>query len=84
MSDVWRLGMEREDLGHPAPFPVSLPKRALIATGARTVIDPFAGSGTTLRAALDLGRRAIGIELEERFCEIARHRLGQTVLDLQA
>jgi site-specific DNA-methyltransferase (adenine-specific) len=84
MSDMWRLGMEREDLGHPAPFPASLPKKALLATGARTVIDPFCGSGSTLRAALDLGRRAVGIELEERFCEIARRRLAQGVLDLAA
>jgi site-specific DNA-methyltransferase (adenine-specific) len=81
MSDVWRLGMEHADLGHPAPFPVSLPKRALAATGAQTVLDPFAGSGTTLRAAKDLGRKAIGIELEERYCEIAAKRCAQEVLD---
>jgi site-specific DNA-methyltransferase (adenine-specific) len=82
MGDVWRLGMEREDLGHPAPFPLSLPTKALVATGAGVVLDPFMGSGTTLRAAKDLGRRAVGIELDERYCEIAARRMGQEVLCL--
>jgi DNA modification methylase len=82
-SDVWRLGMnhDRAVEDHPAPFPVSLPARAIATSGARSVIDPFMGSGTTLRAAKDAGVRAVGIEKSERYCEIAARRLAQGALD---
>ena len=68
---------------HPTQKPVELIKWCLsLAPAASTILDPFMGSGTTLRAAKDLGRKCIGIEIEERYCEIAAKRLAQEVLNL--
>jgi site-specific DNA-methyltransferase (adenine-specific) len=80
-SDVWPIRPDMGNNEHPAPFPLQLPTTAIAATSARVVLDPFMGSGTTLRAAKDLGRRAIGVELDERYCEIAAKRMGQEALD---
>lgn len=80
-GDVWRIS-QRPDKEHPAPFPKELAARALESTKHGPVLDPFMGSGTTLRAAKDLGRKAIGIDIEERYCEIAARRLAQGVLAL--
>lgn len=67
---------------HPTQKPSELIEWCLRFTDADTILDPFMGSGTTLRAAKDLGRRAIGIEIEEKYCEIAVRRLAQEVLPL--
>lgn len=68
---------------HPTQKPVSLMKWcAGLSKETGLILDPFMGSGTTLRAAKDLGRKAIGIEIEERYCEIAAKRLAQEVLAL--
>ena len=70
--------------GHPCSKPpkVVADIAGKLTTANQTILDPFMGSGTTLRAAKDLGRKAIGIEIEEKYCEIAARRMGQEVLDL--
>lgn len=69
--------------GHPCAKPLGFWSWLLVkgsVSNTDIVFDPFVGSGTTLRAAKDLGRRAIGVEIEERYCEIAAKRLSQEVL----
>ena len=68
---------------HPTQKPVTLMKRLIQDHYPEgLILDPFMGSGTTLRAAKDLGRKAIGIEVEQRYCEVAVERLAQGVLKL--
>ena len=87
-SNVWgpyRIGnLDHEATKHPAVMPI-----ALAADHIRTwtnpgdlVLDPMAGSGTTLRAAKDLGRRYVGIEIHEPYCELIRDRMAQSVLPI--
>ncbi len=69
--------------GHPCSKPIEVISRLIqLGSISGTILDPFMGSGTTLRAAKDLGRKAIGIEIEERYCEIAARRMEQEVLPL--
>ena len=71
------------DPDHPAPFPVKLAARCIrLSTWPReTVFDPFMGTGTTLFAAKQLGRKAIGCDISERYCELTAKRLSQGTLD---
>lgn len=73
-----------EVAGFPCPKPLAVWRKLVLKGSLRgeTILDPFCGSGTTLVAAKQLGRKAIGIELEERYCEIAVKRLSQAVMDL--
>ena len=82
-SHVWR-GPVAEGNGHPTPKPGWLFSRLISASCAEggTVVDPFMGSGTALFAAKNMGRKAIGIEIEERYCEVAAKRCSQEVLGL--
>ena len=87
MGDLWTdaapgLGFQSHLRQHPNEKPTSVLSRLVEAmtVSDEVVLDPFMGSGTTLRAAMDLGRKAIGIEIEERYCEIAVKRLAQGVL----
>jgi site-specific DNA-methyltransferase (adenine-specific) len=83
--DYGRGALVAEGKDHPTQKPEPLMRWCIQQCGdARTILDPFMGSGTTLVAAKNMGRRAIGIEIEERYCEIAAKRLAQEVLPLEA
>lgn len=76
-----------DQLEHPTQKPLALMQWCLALRWTKDsaiILDPFMGSGTTLRAAKDLGRRAIGIEIEEKYCAIAAKRLEQECLPLRS
>lgn len=75
-GDVWNIPPETNN-EHPAPFPVALAERCILSTTARLVVDPFAGSGTTLIAAQRLGRKYIGCDISPTYCELSRRRLSE-------
>lgn len=85
---LWYGAFRKSERGerrlHPTQKPLALMKWCLsFVENGETVLDPYAGSGTTLVAAKELGRKAIGIEIEEKYCEIAAKRLSQEVFEFQ-
>ncbi len=75
---VWNfMGESRKRVGHPAPFPVELPRRCikLFTFVGDTVLDPFVGSGSTLIACALTNRKGIGVEIDPKYCEIAKNRV---------
>jgi site-specific DNA-methyltransferase (adenine-specific) len=82
-GDITRIVVGREPMpNHPSPKPLDAMRWFVARLPGQTILDPFAGSGTTLVAAKQLGRKAIGIEVNEQYAEIAARRLSQGVLAL--
>lgn len=80
LPDIWRhKWSSKKPHGHPSEKPLSLMTK-LVEETPGVVLDPFMGSGTTLHAAMECGRKAIGFEIEEKYCETAAKRLEQGVL----
>ncbi len=84
-TTIWRLPPDNECPDHPCAFPVELPSRliASFSDPGDTVVDWFCGGGSTLVAAKRLGRKGVGIEISEAYCEIAVKRLSQEVMNLR-
>jgi len=82
-NGLWTFsGESKKRVGHPAPFPIELPKRCikLFSYIGDTILDPFMGSGTTLIAAYLNNRKVIGIEFDKTYCELAKRRLIKEAL----
>lgn len=77
-GDVWEFTQEMNN-EHPAPFPVALIDRIIASTNAKTILDPFLGSGTTAIVALGLKRNYIGIELSPEYCKMSEKRIEKNI-----
>lgn len=80
LKDVLKVLPDRSN-PHPAPFPVELPRLIIAATDAKTILDPFSGSGSTGVAALLEGRRFVGIEQSAAYCRMAEERLAAVPME---
>lgn len=78
-NNIWKYTTSFNGVKHPAPFPEQLAKDHIISWSKEDdiIYDPFMGSGTTAKAALELGRRFIGSEVSRNYCEIANERIGK-------
>jgi len=77
-NGLWTFsGESKKKVGHPAPFPIELPKRCikLFSFVGDTILDPFLGSGSTLIAAALLNRKGVGVEIDRNYCKLAKERL---------
>jgi site-specific DNA-methyltransferase (adenine-specific) len=86
VARIYKLNPNNKDgKDHPTQKPLPLIEWIIAnySTEQNLILDPFMGSGTTLRAAKNLGRKAIGIEIEEKYCEIAAKRMAQTVMNME-
>lgn len=86
-KSIWRFPtVSAKRIGHPAPFPLELPRRCIemYTFAGDVVLDPFIGSGTTAIAALQTGRRYIGVDLSKEYCELARRRIEEAVAELSS
>jgi site-specific DNA-methyltransferase (adenine-specific) len=77
-------GLQPKLIGHPTPKPVGLMEKLIERCPEGVIADPFAGSGATLVAARNLGRKVIGVEMEEKYCELISIRLSQEAFDFGA
>lgn len=73
-GDVWEFTQEMKN-SHPAAFPVDLIDQIISSTNAKVILDPFIGSGTTAISAINFDRNYIGIDISEKYCEMAKNRI---------
>ncbi len=81
-NGLWTFnGESKKRIGHPAPFPRELPRRCiqLFSYVGDTVCDPFSGSGTTMIESYLLGRKFVGVDIDSRYCELAKKRFLETI-----
>ncbi|WP_424947355.1 DNA-methyltransferase [Candidatus Spongiihabitans sp.] len=78
-GDVWEFTQEMKN-EHPAPFPIALIDRIVSSTSAKSILDPFMGSGTTALSAINAEVDYIGIDISPEYCKMARERIEQNII----